>query len=93
MFWDKILSNRNIILAMAALFAAWLMFFDRNNIMGLRHVDAQISELEAERDFLRSRIAADSLVIEGVKDSLFLETYARENFYKMRAGEVMYIYR
>lgn len=57
MFWDKILSNRNVILAMAALFAAWLMFFDRNNIMGLRHVDAQISELLDEAEKVDDSIA------------------------------------
>lgn len=78
---------------MSALFVLWLLFFDRNNIMGLRQVDHQIEELEAERDFLRARIAADSAVIEGLKDSAYLETYARENFFKKRSSEVMYIYR
>lgn len=78
---------------MSALFVLWLLFFDRNNIMGLRQVDRQIEELEAERHFLRTRIAADSAVIEGLKDSTYLETYAREHFFKKRASEVMYIYR
>ena len=90
----KLFSNRNIILLMAAGFVVWLLFFDRNNIVGLRRVDEQIKELEAERDFLQAKIRADSAVIEGVeRDSVYLERYARENFYKMRPGEVLYIYR
>lgn len=90
----NIFSNRNIILLMGLVFVVWLLFFDRNNIVGLREVDDQITELEAERDFLRAKIHSDSTVIEGVeRDSLYLERYARENFYKMRAGEVLYIYR
>ncbi|MEG0602574.1 MAG: septum formation initiator family protein [Mucinivorans sp.] len=91
--WNKILTNRNIILFLAVLFVLWLMFFDRNNIVSLRQVDRQIEELETERDFLRTSIATDSAVIEGMKDSVFLETYAREVFYKKRPNEVMYIYR
>lgn len=90
----NIFSNRNIILLMTVGFVVWLLFFDRNNIVGLRQVDQQIEELEAERDFLRAKIRADSAVIEGVqRDSVYLERFARENFYKMRPGEVLYIYR
>ncbi|MEG0033349.1 MAG: septum formation initiator family protein [Mucinivorans sp.] len=91
--WNKIFTNRNIILFLSVLFVLWLLFFDRNNIVGLRQVDRQIEQLERERDFLRDQISADSLVIDGVKDSVFLETYARENFYKMRKDETMFIYR
>lgn len=89
----KIFSNRNIIIVLAILFALWLLFLDRNNVVSLKKVDRQIEELERERDFFRSRIAADSAIIEGLKDSAYLETFARENYYMKRAGESMYLYK
>lgn len=78
---------------MTVLFVLWLLFLDRNSMVDLRAVDRQIEGLEQERDILRTNIQADSAVIEGVKDSAYLEVYARENFYKKRTGEIMYIYR
>lgn len=89
----KIFSNRNIILFMAAVFVLWLLFFDRNSLVGLQGVDSQIEELEIERDFLRNRIKEDSIVIQGIKDSVYLETYARESFFMKYSDEKMYIYQ
>lgn len=71
----------------------WLLFFDRNSLVGLQGVDAQIEDLERERDFLRNRIKEDSTVIQGIKDSAYLETYARENFFMKYPDEKIYIYQ
>lgn len=89
----KIFSNRNIIIALTALFMLWLLFLDRNNLMTLRTVDRQIEELEAERDFYRSKIDADSAVIRGLSDSAFVEKYARENFFMKESDQTIYIFK
>lgn len=78
---------------MTVLFALWLLFLDRNNLVSLRTVDRQIEELEAERDFYRSKIDADSAVIRGLSDSVFVEKYARENFFMKRANETIYLFK
>lgn len=88
---QKIFSNQNIILLMTLLFLSWLLFFDQNNYVDLRDLDAKIEELKAERDFYVNKIAADSNVIMNIRDSAFLEKYARENFFFIRSGETMYL--
>ncbi|MEG1955439.1 MAG: septum formation initiator family protein [Mucinivorans sp.] len=90
---EKIFSNRNIILLVTVLFFVWLMFFDRNNFLTLSAVDQKIETLKAERDFYRARITEDSMVIQGMSDSAFVERYARENFRLIRPGETMYLFK
>lgn len=89
----KLLSNRNIIIALSVLFVLWLLFFDRNNLVSLRSVNIQIEELEVERDFYRAMIYADSAVIRGLGDSSYIDKYARENFFLKCEGETLYLYR
>lgn len=89
----KTFSNRNIIIAITVLFVLWLLFLDRNNLFALQQVDRQIEELELERDFYKTKIAADSLLILGLEDSAFVEKYARENFFMKRDGEILYLFK
>lgn len=88
---QKIFSNRNIILTMTVLFLSWLLFFDQNSYVDLRDLESKIEELKSERDFYIHKIAADSNVINNIKDSAFLEKYARENFFFIQPGETMYL--
>ncbi len=73
------------------LFFVWLMFFDSNNLLHLQSLEAQIDEMERECDYYRGRIEQDSLVIEGLKDSAFVERYARENYYFHAIEETLFI--
>lgn len=88
---ENLFSNRNIIIALAVLFAGWVVFLDRNNWLDSQQIDQRILELETERDFYQSKISQDSLVIEGLKDSAFTEAFARENFFMKRPGETMFL--
>lgn len=87
----KIFSNRNIIILMIILFVGWLMFFDQNSYLDLKGLDAKIIELEEERDFYKKKIAEDSLVIKHINDPAFLQRYARENYFYVQEGEILYI--
>lgn len=87
----NIFSNRNLIIIMSALFVSWLLFFDQNSYVDLKDLDTKIEQLRRERDFYRDKITQDSNVIKNINDSAFLEKYARENFFFIREGEVMYL--
>lgn len=90
---SKLFSNRNIIIALSVLFILWLLFLDRNNLVSLKDVNNQIEQMEAERDFYRDMIDADSATIKGLDDSAYVDRYARENFFLKGEGETLYLYR
>ena len=87
----NLFSNRNIIILAVLSFAAWMLFFDRNNYLDIRNLDEKIESLEQERDYYEERIAQDSAVIVGLQDTSYLEGFARENFFMLRENEKMYI--
>lgn len=87
----NLFSNRNIILAITLFFVLWILFFDRNNYWDVRTLDNKIEALQAEHDYYKAQIQADSSIIEGLKDSVYLEQYARENFFMKRPDETMFL--
>lgn len=89
--WRKYLTNGNIMAALLLLFALWLMLWDDNHMSNLNRVDELIEQAVQERDYYQSLIDADSLVIEGLRDSSFLERYARENYFYTKQGETLYL--
>ncbi len=87
----KIFTNRHIILFLMVGFIVFMLFFDRNNYIDTQKLNRRIEELEAECQYYRDRIAADSAIIEGLNDNAFLEKFARENFLMQRDGEEVYL--
>lgn len=88
---SKLFSNKNLIVLMILLFVGWLMFFDQNSYFDLKGLDDKIVVLERERNFYQNKIHEDSTVINRIKEPVFLEKYARENFFYVRPSEVLYI--
>lgn len=88
---EQLFSNRNIILVATLAFAVWILFFDRNNYLDSLALDRKIEEMEAEKAFYLRRITEDSVIISGLKDSAFLERFAREQYHFSRPGEAVYL--
>lgn len=88
---EQLFSNRNIIVVATLGFAAWILFFDRNNYLDSLALDRKIQEMEAEKAFYMRKIAEDSVIISGLKDSSFLERFAREQYHFSRPGETVYL--
>lgn len=87
----NLFSNRNIIITITIFFVLWVLFFDRNNYWDVRTLDDKIKTLKTEHNYYKTQIKADSAIIEGLKDSIYLEQYARENFFMKRPGETMFL--
>jgi len=78
-------------LGAAVLFMLVLLVLDRNNLIERSKLVSRIHDLEAQRDYYRQRISEDSTLLEQLKDTEFLEKYAREKFYFKRDGETIYV--
>ncbi len=88
---SQLFSNRNIILVITLVFGVWVFFFDQNNYHSSMELNRKIDELEAEKAYYRKQISEDSAVIEGLKDSVFVEKFAREHFLMKRSNELIYL--
>lgn len=88
---EHLFSNRNIMILATLVFVAWVLFFDRNNYLDSMELDRKIKAIEAEKEFYKQKVRDDSIVIAGMKDSAFLEKFARENFRMHRDGEEIYL--
>jgi len=64
---------------------------DRNNLIERGKLLSRIHELEAQRDYYRQRISEDSTLLENLKQTEFLEKYAREHFFFRKEGETVYV--
>jgi len=64
---------------------------DRNNLIERGKLLSRIHELEAQRDYYRQRITEDSTLLENLKQTEFLEKYAREHFFFRKDGETVYV--
>ena len=91
--WKSIFKKYRFALIALILFLVLVAFVDKNNMVDNWRLGRKINELEAQKEFYLQRIQEDSVVLENLKDPLFLEKYARESFYMKRPDEKIYIVR
>jgi cell division protein DivIC len=71
---------------------AWLLFFDKNNLLHQWRLQRQLNELNRDREYYLEEIDRDSTAIRQLKDDPEeLERYARENYLMKKEGEDIYI--
>ncbi len=89
--WKTLLKKYRFFVVALIAFLVLVTFFDKNSLLDNRKLRGKIRELEERRDFYLEKIRQDSLVLENLHDSAFLEQYAREHFYMKRPEETLYI--
>lgn len=87
--WFKTLTNRYVLVLL--IFCSWMLFFDANSWLNHRKLDQELSEVESNIDYYKSEITKDSMIINTLKDSTEIETFARENYYMKHENEDVYI--
>ncbi|TVR74589.1 MAG: septum formation initiator family protein [Marinilabiliales bacterium] len=86
----RILRNKYILSIM--LFSLWLLFFDQNNLVNRFQEMRRINQLEADKEYFRERISADSARLNELKtDRENLEKFAREQYLMKRENEDIFI--
>jgi cell division protein DivIC len=84
------LKNKYFIAMLAV--GAWLLFFDKNNLLHQWRLQRQLNELNRDREYYMEEIERDSTAIRQLKDDPEeLERYARENYLMKKEGEDIYI--
>jgi cell division protein FtsB len=85
-----ILLNKYLITTVA--FAAWLIFFDSNNILNRRIYRQQLEDLKQEKQFYIEEIRKDSTLIQQLHtDTAALEKFAREKYLMKKDNEDVYL--
>ncbi len=91
--WNKLpafLKNKYLIATL--LFAAWMVFFDRNSLMQRKKYNQTLKEQEKIKDFYLGEIEKDSLTLHALSsDTESLIRFAREEFLMKKAEEDVYV--
>jgi cell division protein FtsB len=86
----RIIGNKYFLTILA--FAAWMLFFDNNNLLRQRQMAEQLNELEREKSFYLEQIERNSNIAEALEnDTALLEKYAREKYLMKRDNEDIYL--
>ena len=89
---NKILKDRRLWIITIIVFVIFIAFFDPGrNLIDRMRLKEDIKALEQQKEYYLEKIAADSAMIENLKDDDFLEQYAREKYLMKREGDVVYI--
>jgi cell division protein DivIC len=72
--------------------AAWLLFFDKNNMIQQWRLQRQLHELRHDKHYYLEEIARDSTELQRLKeDPEALERYARETYMMKKENEDIFI--
>ncbi len=87
----KILKNKYVIASL--ILVIWISFFDNNDYFTRRKINKNLKELREQRDFYRSEIKKDSIIInELLNNPDALEKYAREEYLMKKDNEDIFLF-
>lgn len=83
---------RNKYVIAVALFAAIMLFFDKNDLFTQAERNKQLKELKASKQYYYDQIATERAELEQLKSNpATVEKYAREKYLMKRDNEDLYI--
>jgi len=86
----KILFNKYLVTILV--FAAWMIFFDSNNILTRQRMQQKLNELNQEKNFFLEEIRKDSTLLKQLKnDCTQLERFAREKYLMKKDNEDLFL--
>lgn len=86
----EIIKNKYVIASFA--FAAWMLFFDRNDLSSQYKYHSQLKELEMEKVFYTEEIEEVQTGLEGFNnDPQQLQKFAREKYFMKKDNEDVYV--
>ncbi len=86
----KVLKNRYVLIL--ALFVAWMIFFDQDNLPRQFQLTREQNEAEAENEFLSEGFKHDSIMNHQLEnDREAQEKYARENYLIKAKDETIFL--
>jgi cell division protein FtsB len=85
-----VISNKYVLSVLVL--AAWLLFFDRNDVFSQYDRHQDVKKLEAEANYFTNEIAQNKKVENELKsDPKLLEKFAREHYLMKKDNEDIYL--
>lgn len=73
-------------------FAVWMLFFDRNDMVSQYGYSSQVNKLQQEKDFYLTEIAAVKKDLSELDSNLnSIEKFAREKYFMKKDNEDVFI--
>jgi cell division protein DivIC len=89
--WSK-LASLNKFLLTAILFAVWIIFIDRNNLIQRISISDEYQQLKHDKDYYLAKIKSDSIKLHNLKtDKANLEKFVREQYFMKKANEDVFV--
>jgi cell division protein FtsB len=86
----RLVGNRYFLTFIA--FAAWLTFFDNNNLIRQQEMAAQLGELKREKEFYLAEIEQNRIAAQALENDMeLLERYAREKYLMKKDNEDIFL--
>jgi len=85
----KIITNKYIVIF--SVFIVWMLFFDENSLLNHMEFNNEIEKLENEKEYYKSEIYLDSVLINKLKNKKELEKFAREEYKMKKENEDIYL--
>ena len=82
---------KNLYVLIFVVFVVWMLFFDANSWLIHRELNADIDDLEDEKEYYQKEIDKDKKAIKELSTDEGIEKLAREKYYMKRANEDIYI--
>ena len=91
MFFLKILKNKYFLTTIAII--AWLLFFDKNDVVSQWDLIQKCKKLEKERDYYLSEIDNNKNELQELQtNKKSLETFAREKYLMKKDNEDVFVF-
>ena len=82
---------KNVYAIIFIIFAVWMLFFDAHSLFIHRELNADIKQLENEKEYYKQEIKKDSQGIKELSTEEGIEKLAREQYYMKKENEEIYI--
>jgi cell division protein FtsB len=85
----KFITNKYVVIL--TIFIVWMAFFDENSLINQLEFNREIDKLESEKEYYKSEIYKDSLLINQLQNKETLEKFAREEYNMKKDDEEIYL--
>jgi len=85
----KIFGNRYFVVLL--FFAIWILFLDDASFFQHRVLNKEIKTLESNKNYYKEEIRNDQKQIKELKNTEYIERYAREKYFMKKNNEDIYI--
>lgn len=82
---------KNLYILIFVVFVVWMLFFDANSWLIHRELNADMDDLEDEKEYYQKEIEKDNKAIKELSTEEGTEKMAREKYYMKKENEDIYI--